>query len=565
MNLSTLRDLSRAYALGSVDRETYRKLRHDLLTRVVAGELPVLPFQPPEPEQRTVFPYEDDGGDTTQEILAPLLTLQSPGTSAPRSRGKLVLVTVMVMVVVAAGVWALREFSASAPTVPTVTLVPAGPAAAQDLFAEFLSANQWQSAPLAALGARWNSLDEAARQQLRTAPTMRRLIDKTLEQIQAERALMALGDADEALANQQQLLELMAQLGAQDPRLSRAREVWQAAHAERQKLLTETVNKQAPAPDETALAPATETPAAPKLEPPAEVTSADVSPAPPAVPAPTAVATTPTLTPTTVVPTPVTNNTPTRVPKNARNACNAGLAKTRRPYCQDVVAALGKGPALVVLPAGEFVMGGLAQEEQPQHPVRFERAFAIALFEVSVAEFTQFCAATQTVCPTQPWVDASLPIVNVSWAAANAYTQWLSKSSGANYRLPTEAEWEYAARAGTTTPYPFGSKILPTHARYSFKNLVTTPLPANDRSVNRNDFKLYHMLGNVREWVADGWHKSYDKTSPDGHVQAGGDGRRVARGGSYADSGAALRSAARVPLEAAGDQFTGFRVVREIE
>ena len=563
MNISTLRDLSRAYALGSVDRETYRKQRHDLLTRIVAGELPVLTYQPPEPEQRTVFPYEDDGGDTTQEILAPLLTLQSPSAKAPRKRGKLILLTVLALAL-GAGALALREFFRSAPTVPATTVVPAGPAAVADLFAEFLATNQWHSAPLAALGARWDRLDDTARQQLRSAPTMRRLIDKTLEQIQAERALMALGDADEALANQQQLLELMARLGAQDARLARASEVWQAAHNERQKLRAAAASNKPPAPEETAVAPAAVASAATALESPPVVTPAEVSPAPPASPAPTTRTTTAAVAPTTMVPLTATPSEPTRAPKSARNACSAELAKTRRPYCQDMVGAVGKGPALVVLPAGEFAMGGPAQEEQPQHAVRLERPFAIALFEVSVAEFTQFCTATRSACPNQPWNDASLPIVNVSWAAAHAYTQWLSKISGAIYRLPSEAEWEYAARAGTHTPYPFGTKILPTHARYSFKNLVTSPLPANDRSVNRNDFKLYHMLGNVREWVADGWQTTYGNASADGRAQESGDGRRVARGGSYADGGAALRSAARVPLEANGDQFTGFRVVREI-
>ena len=563
MNISTLRDLSRAYALGSVDRETYRKQRHELLTRIVAGELPVLAFQPPEPEQRTVFPYEDDSGDTTQEILAPLLA--QPSARTPRKSSKFLPLAALAMALLVGG-WALREYLSSEPPASPLPVVLDSVEPAQDLFAQFLSANQWQNTHLAALSARWESLDDAAREQLRYAPSMRRMIDKTLEQIQAERALMALGDADDALDNQQQLLDLMSHLGAQDVRLTRAREALQAAHNEHQQKRAAAPDDKTSVPDITALAPAPESAAVAALEPPSAVVPADVSPAPLDLPAPTTTTASPAANTAPITPSPASaTSKSTRAPKNARTACDAALAKTRRPYCQDTLGALGKGPALVLLPAGEFVMGGLGLEERPQHTVRLEHAFAIGLFEVSVAEFAQFCAATRIACPPQPWSDPTLPIVNVSWAIAEAYTRWLSKISGENYRLPSEAEWEYAARAGSTTPYPFGAKILPTHARYSFKNPVSTPLPARDRSVNRNNFKLYHMLGNVREWVLDGWRANYDDARADGRAQSAGNGRQVARGGSYADSGAALRSAARLPLDAAGDQFTGLRVVREIK
>ncbi len=570
MKLATLRDMSRAYALGALDRETYRKQRHELLTRIAAGQLPVLAFAPPEPEQRTVFPYEDDAGDTTQEILAPLLVLPTP--SVPRKSGLLVILAVTALALGAGG-WALRQYKSSEPTSPAVAVTPVDPSQANDLLAEFLSANQWQSANLAALGERWDGLDSTTREQLRGAPTMRRLIDKVLEQIQAERALLTLGDAVEALATEQQLLDLMTRLGARDPRLLRAREAWQVARAEQEQLRAAVARNKSATTGVTAVAPTADTVAITAPEPPSAAVPTTAPAAAgataPALPLTLAAATMPAAPPTVAAATAaiasVADSQPARQTRRARNACKAALAKTRRPYCQDALNALGKGPALVVLPGGEFAMGGEEKEEQPRHTVRLERPFAIAVFEVSGAEFAQFCTATHTVCPAQPWRDPALPVVNVSWAAATAYTQWLSKASGANYRLPSEAEWEYAARAGSTTPYPFGSEILPTHARYSFKNLVTTPVPANDRSVNRNEFKLYHMLGNVREWVQDGWQATYGNAGSDGRAQPGGDGRQVARGGSYADRGAALRSAARVPLAANGDQFTGFRVVREID
>ena len=562
MNLSTLRDMSRAYALGALDRETYRKQRHELLTRITAGELPVLAFAPPEPEQRTVFPYEDDVGDTTQEILAPLL---APQTIDPSRKGSPLFIVAVTVIALGAGGWTLRQYPSSEPAASVVAVVADSASHTGDLLAEFLSANQWQSSNLAALSERWEGLDSPTRERLRAAPTMGRLIDKVLEQIQAERALFTLGDAVEALATEQQLLDLMTRLGARDPRLLRARAAWQVARAEQEQLRAAVASNKSATAGATAVEPTADTAAIAALEPPpAAVPTA--APAPPSTPTATALPVAPpTVAAATAATTPVTDSQPAHQTRSARNACKAALAKTRRPYCQDALNTVGKGPALVVLPGGEFAMGGEGKEEQPRHTVRLERPFAIAVFEVSSAEFAQFCTATHTICPAQPWSDPALPIVNVSWAAANAYAQWLSQASGANYRLPSEAEWEYAARAGTTTPYPFGSEILPTHARYSFKNLVTTPLPANDRSVNRNEFKLYHMLGNVREWVQDGWQATYANAGSDGRAQTGGDGRQVARGGSYADRGGALRSAARVPLAANGDQFTGFRVVREID
>lgn len=155
-------------------------------------------------------------------------------------------------------------------------------------------------------------------------------------------------------------------------------------------------------------------------------------------------------------------------------------------------------------------------------------------------------------------------MTNVSWNDANAYVRWLSQVSGATYRLPSESEWEYAARAGTTTEYPFseGDKILPTDARFD----ADSPLPVNDRSVNANRFRLRHIIGNVREWVADAWFENYMGAPGDGGARTQPDsGKRAIRGGSYADDASQLRSAARsgLPVDTR-DKKTGFRVVREI-
>jgi formylglycine-generating enzyme required for sulfatase activity len=155
-------------------------------------------------------------------------------------------------------------------------------------------------------------------------------------------------------------------------------------------------------------------------------------------------------------------------------------------------------------------------------------------------------------------------MTNISWHDALAYTRWLSQSTGAVYRLPSEAEWEYAARAGTTTEYPFneGDKILLSDARFN----ADSPLPVNTRSVNANQFRLRHMLGNVREWVADAWYPNYRGAPVDGSARMRPDrGKRVVRGGAFTDDASRLRSAARMGLPAdTRDRLTGFRVVREI-
>ncbi|MBK6658043.1 MAG: SUMF1/EgtB/PvdO family nonheme iron enzyme [Proteobacteria bacterium] len=559
MHGTTLRDLSRAYAAGALDRETYRRQRHDLLTRIEAGQLAVHAFQAPEPDQRTVFPYDDDEGDTTQEILTPLPSTRA--TSAPaKRRTPLYALGALLLIGAAAAYFFTHDAPPPVPTPPAGDSAPA----ASDPLSAFLNANQWDGARLAALATAWDALDDTARAAMRDAPSMRRLTDKAIEQILADNALITLGDTEEALASQQQVLDVMDHLGVEDARLRRAREAWRTASA------TFARERVAQAEQKALSAAPTTTPAPPTAPVDAPVTP--IAAAPDSTPQPTPAAAvpaneTPRSDAPAATPPPIASAPPVAPApaKAARGACKASLAKTRRPYCQDSLSGLGKGPALVVLPAGQFEMGGETPQEQPRHAVTIERPFAIGLFEVSVGQFMQFCKATSSACPAQPWSDVTLPVVNVSWGAANAYVQWLGKMSGAEYRLPSEAQWEYAARAGSATPYPFGNEILPTHARYSFKGSVTSPLPAADRSVNRNDFKLYHMLGNVREWVADAWRDNYGGARADGDAASDGDGRRVARGGSYADRAAALRSAARVPLDGKGDQYTGFRVLRMIE
>ena len=586
MNPPTLRALARALASGALDRASYRAQRRDLLLQVVNGEMPVHAYQPPEPEARTQFPSDYDDADTTQEIIAPIASMRAAATPAG---SRMAVWLALLALALAGGGWlAWQPLRTEQPPPATLT----ASATDSDVIERFLGANNWHGPALAALQTAWDAQDAVTQERVRQAPAMRRLTEQVAAQIQAESALLGLGDAEEALATQEQLLDLMEHFGVSNERLARARADWRSARAEHQAkgaapatlpptpavatdIATSTDALSAPAsesaPAAASPAPATTVAAAKVVPIPAATTAAIIPAAAEPAPAATVTATgaatasmavaPPPSAATVTVPEPVTKRTPAK-----RSNCKADLAKTRRPFCIDLLADGGKGPALVVLTAGEFQMGGEQPEEQPQHAVKIERPFAMGMFEISGAEFAAFCTATGAPCPAQPWTNPALPVVNVPWALATAYTTWLSKVTGARYQLPSEAQWEYAVRAGTRTATPFGSELLPTHARYSFKNAETTPLAANDRSVNHNDFRLYHMLGNVREWVLDAWNANYAGAAPDGRARDGNaDAEHVARGGSYADGATALRSSARGPVAASGDRYTGFRVVRSVE
>jgi len=197
-------------------------------------------------------------------------------------------------------------------------------------------------------------------------------------------------------------------------------------------------------------------------------------------------------------------------------------------------------------------MGSPADEPQrnnhegPQHPVRIA-PFAIGQTEVTFAQYEAFCTATGRQPPgDRGWGRGQRPVINVSWEDAVAYAAWLSKETGEHYRLPTEAEWEYAARAGTTTPFWTGHCIKTDQANYD-GNYDYAGCGAMTRvyrkqtvpvgSLPANPWGLHEVHGNVWEWVQDRYHDSYQGAPTDGRAwEAGGRSARVVRGGSW-DSG----------------------------
>jgi formylglycine-generating enzyme required for sulfatase activity len=230
-------------------------------------------------------------------------------------------------------------------------------------------------------------------------------------------------------------------------------------------------------------------------------------------------------------------------------------------------------PEMIVVPAGGFMMGSPAgqgpHDEHPQHEVTIAKRFAVAKNELTFAEWDA-CAAHGDCVPhvgDGGWGRGRQPAINVSWDDAQTYVAWISRITGMKYRLLSEAEYEYAARAGTQTAYPWGDDIGTNNADCDgcgsqWDGRQTAPVG----SFAANRFGLYDMVGNVWEWVEDCYHDSYNGAPTDGLAWTAGDcSSRVVRGGSWVGKPGVLRSANRFGL-ATDYQSTllGFRLARTL-
>jgi formylglycine-generating enzyme required for sulfatase activity len=209
-------------------------------------------------------------------------------------------------------------------------------------------------------------------------------------------------------------------------------------------------------------------------------------------------------------------------------------------------------PELIIVPAGEFLMGSPPTEanrfsnEGPQHKVTIGYPFAVGKFDVTFAEWDA-CVSVRG-CPSRAasgWGRDKQPVIFVSWDDAKVYAAWLSMMTGKGYRLLTEAEWEYAARAGTTTVYFWGDEIGKGNANCNdcgsrWGGLQPSPVG----SFKPNAFGLYDMVGNVFQWVED-CYSNYGGAPTDGSAIGGECDYRVIRGGAWDNAGKDLRSAGR--------------------
>jgi len=311
--------------------------------------------------------------------------------------------------------------------------------------------------------------------------------------------------------------------------------------------------------------------------------------------------------------------TPAAAPKGAPAAAPTAPAAAATAATGGMLRDCPACPALVVVPAGTFVLGTSSDAreidrergESPPLSVRLSRPFAIGQYEVTVAEFRAFATATQyspagdcriasggawVRLPDRGWQDPGFgtpqadnePVVCVSWDDAKAYVDWLSKQTGKPYRLPSETEWEYAARGGTASARFFGDSteddvlseaceyaniydasavtelaFLYPNARCSDGHTYTTAVG----SFKSNAFDLYDVIGNVREWLQDCYTASYEGRPADGRAWqwAGGCESRGVRGGSWATRPAESRSAARgAELQGLRQSDLGFRVARDL-
>lgn len=301
--------------------------------------------------------------------------------------------------------------------------------------------------------------------------------------------------------------------------------------------------------------------------------------------------------------------------RNARLYANMKPGQVLRDRFLDIP---GQAPAVIVIPTGSFVMGSAADEpghresEEPQRRVRIETGFALGRSEVTVAEFGAFVASSDFVTDAERlgsatiyeessgrmreqrgvnWRDdyhgdpaaPDLPVAHVSWNDAVAYLDWLSQRTGKHYRLPSEAEFEYALRAGSATLYPWGggapdsvrenvtgagdrspSKRSWSRAFPEYKDGFWGPAPA--ARFRANAFGLFDMNGNLSEWVADCWHDNYVRAPRDSRAWNNpGCTTHVVRGGSWGSAPDQVRSAYRLAAAAdARSARVGFRVARDL-
>lgn len=231
----------------------------------------------------------------------------------------------------------------------------------------------------------------------------------------------------------------------------------------------------------------------------------------------------------------------------------------------DPMESGGTGPSMAVVPAGSFQMGCrasvCASDELPVRTVTFEMPFAIATHEVTFEQFDRFVRATGHARPDAAgWGRGRRPVINVSWDDANAYAAWLSSETGRHYALPSEAEWEYAARSGTATAFAWGDTARDSANCSDCGTARSRTVPVG--SFPANDWGLHDMHGNVWEWVQDCWNDSYAGAPSDGSPWLEGEcSRRLLRGGSWFNAHSLARSASRLSGQAAvRGNIAGFRV-----
>ena len=238
---------------------------------------------------------------------------------------------------------------------------------------------------------------------------------------------------------------------------------------------------------------------------------------------------------------------------------------------QDKLKNNSLGPVMIKIPAGDFLMGDInnvgQSYEQPVHKVTIPHPFNIGKYPVTFNEYDAYSKATgKKLVSDYGWGRGNRPVINVNIKDANTYAKWLSKQTGHTYRLPSEAEWEYTARAGTKTIFPWGNKIEINKANCNgwgskWDRVKTAPVG----QFSANAWGLHDTQGNTWDLTADCWNYNYDSAPADGSAWKSGDCLRgVIRGGSLGDIPLDLRTATRLRnYSSTRTVIIGFRLVRE--
>ena len=228
------------------------------------------------------------------------------------------------------------------------------------------------------------------------------------------------------------------------------------------------------------------------------------------------------------------------------------------------------GPAMIWVPAGSFDMGSPGSsryaEERPRHTVTVNK-FAMSKYEITFAQYDKFAKETGRKIPDNLYLDREThPVIFVSWDDAFYYSKWLSKQTGKNYRLPSEAEWEYAAGAGKRSTFWWGFNEEPGKAHcFGCGSAFDPRKPTKVGSFSPNPFGIYDTAGNVAEWTYDCWHENYKDAPSKAVVWEGGDcAYRIARGGAYSSPPQSIRHTKRDKFKSDSEyDHIGIRLVRD--
>jgi formylglycine-generating enzyme required for sulfatase activity len=258
-------------------------------------------------------------------------------------------------------------------------------------------------------------------------------------------------------------------------------------------------------------------------------------------------------------------------------ACSENKPDHTPTYIQDTLKNGSLAPKLAVIPTGTGVVGGenfrSFQNQSPQHEVVSTQEYAMGIAEVTFREYDAFCRSIFIDCPdSNGWGRGDQPVINVSWLDAMAYVEWLSEQTSQVYRLPSEAEWEYAARGGTSTKFWWGNEYI-QGIDHCDRDLGDCPRgtelsePGNAGRFKANPFGLFDVTSNVLEWVLDCYSPNHKNAKNTTDIRFDGDcGQKTVKGSSWLNPQPYVHLSKRMGIESNyKNRSIGFRVLREIK